>query len=378
MAVLVIAGFAVGGVLGHGGFFAPNVEYSGSQSAAVSKAIESIKTIEKDAVKAIEVVTKATTVDKAVSKDQNITSRISNDNDTSFSPVEDDSNYLSQQCGTGVVSTATLAFCQEICDGTHGNWSQTVIEDEQGNLTNEGFGACNSLSVTPGGGTDLPDSVVNHEFKNQMRVGDSGVDDSNYLSQQCGTGVVSTATLAFCQEICDGTHGNWSQTVIEDEQGNLTNEGFGACNSLSVTPGGGTDLPDSVVNHEFKNQMRVGDSGVDVVYLQTLLQKMGLYTSVVDGRFGLETAAALRAFQRIEIPGIKTSKKLTTGRLAGKLTLKDLNAIVPIINDAIGENALIIHLGGYCMVPGVSGWGPSNGVGTICEIDGVLYLPYII
>jgi len=291
MAVLVIAGFAVGGVLGHGGFFAPNVEYSGSQSAAVSKAIESIKTIEKDAVKAIEVVTKATTVDKAVSKDQNITSRISNDNDTSFSPVEDDSNYLSQQCGTGVVSTATLAFCQEICDGTHGNWSQTVIEDEQGNLTNEGFGACNSLSVTPGGGTDLPDSVVNHEFKNQMRV---------------------------------------------------------------------------------------GDSGVDVVYLQTLLQKMGLYTSVVDGRFGLETAAALRAFQRIEIPGIKTSKKLTTGRLAGKLTLKDLNAIVPIINDAIGENALIIHLGGYCMVPGVSGWGPSNGVGTICEIDGVLYLPYII
>ena len=331
MAVLVIAGFAVGGILGHGGFFMSSGEYSGSQSASVSRALNSVQMEKVNAVRAQcmpgevwiggncvpgtgPVATGTVSARTALPsgsttlpamKDTVTAVRLGNTITSNQQPVFQPSTALGYQACNGT-SASAYELCMEICDDAGGDW---ITSSGENGVTQ---GCVSSLSASAAAGTVEVTS-------NQQPV----FQPSTALGYQACNGT-SASAYSLCMEVCDDAGGDW--TTSQDINGNVTQgctpnavSSVGGVNPIGITP--------SVSTYTFEKQIRYGDVGVDVFNLQHLLARLGFYTEAIDGRFGPATAAATKAFQRSEVYE-KKSKKLTTGRLVGNGTLADLDLVL--------------------------------------------------
>jgi len=240
MAVLVIAGFAVGGILGHGGFFMSSGEYSGSQSASVSRALNSVQMEKVNAVRAQcmpgevwiggncvpgtgPVATGTVSARTALPsgsttlpamKDTVTAVRLGNTITSNQQPVFQPSTALGYQACNGT-SASAYELCMEICDDAGGDW---ITSSGENGVTQ---GCVSSLSASAAAGTVEVTS-------NQQPV----FQPSTALGYQACNGT-SASAYSLCMEVCDDAGGDW--TTSQDINGNVTQ----GCTPNAVSSVGG-------------------------------------------------------------------------------------------------------------------------------------------
>jgi len=84
--------------------------------------------------------------------------------------------------------------------------------------------------------------------------------------------------------------------------------------------GGSTSVKPVTQVTSFQKELKVGDTGADVLKLQKTLSSLGYYKGSFDGTYGSVTKDAVKAFQRAK------GQYLTTGAVVGPKTIENLNA----------------------------------------------------
>jgi hypothetical protein len=163
-------------------------------------------------------------------------------------------------------------------------------------------------------------------------------------------------------------------------------------NSLSAAPtvnnGGETNTEIS----DFKETIKRGDAGTEVLNLQRVLKSLGYYKTSIDGQYGPGTQSAVKAFQRAN------GQVFTTGNTIGPKTRANLNSEVSNLKgqtkidsrnsnpigdiDPIKDVAWVVHYSGsgcsvqtdaYISVGSGSTISNTDGSTAGCLIGTVLY-----
>lgn len=137
--------------------------------------------------------------------------------------------------------------------------------------------------------------------------------------------------LRYLGGVADGVFGTETQTALIEFQKNngLTADGTAGTSTLKKLAGSCKAATSVTPAPAASGALREGDSGEDVYALQARLFELGYYVGRIDGRFGAETTAAVRAFQAANglttdgIAGTGTQNKLESGAavVAGSATV---------------------------------------------------------
>ena len=133
--------------------------------------------------------------------------------------------------------------------------------------------------------------------------------------------------LGYYSSSCDGNFGNVTVNAVKafQKKNGLTQTGIVDAatqkkldSTSAVKANGSTATTTTTTTTTTDGTLKKGDSGTAVKELQKRLKELGYYTSSIDGSYGAQTVAAVKAFQK--------KNGLTADGVAGSTTLKKLNS----------------------------------------------------
>lgn len=170
-----------------------------------------------------------------------------------------------------------------------------------------------------------PVATANPEQTRSLSVGMTGNDV--YALQE------RLIELRYLNGVADGVFGTETQNALIafQQRNGLTADGTAGASTLKKLSGSCKAATTSTPAPAASGALREGDSGQEVYTLQARLFELGYYTGRIDGRFGAETTAAVKAFQ--------AANKLTADGIAGKGTQAKLDSGSAVVAGSISIGA---------------------------------------
>ncbi len=145
--------------------------------------------------------------------------------------------------------------------------------------------------------------------------------------------------LGYYTSVCDGDYGTMTVNAVKafEKKHGYTQDGIADATvqkklySSSALSANGSSSSSSSSSTNTSDELKKGDRGDAVKTLQKRLKELGYYKSYVDGDFGNETVAAVKAFQK--------KNGLYQDGVAGSQTMKKLNASNAVKADGTVEGS---------------------------------------
>ena len=225
-----------------------------------------------------------------------------------------------------------LGYYKSGCDSDYGSQTVAAVKSFQGKNGLEQTGVADPATQKKlysdsaiGANTSTAPATLN--TNQTLKVGSSG-EQVKLLQKRL-------KELGYYNNSADGNFGYQTlKAVIAFQLNNgLTDDGVAGPSTLKKLvsdsankPGEGDDnKPEEDDKLDTDGSLKKGDSGEAVKALQRRLKALGYYTNYVDGDYGSQTVAAVKAFQK--------KNGLTDDGVAGSVTLTKLNS-----SSAIGAN----------------------------------------
>jgi len=271
-------------------------------------------------------------VNEATLKKLNSTSAISAKGTTIGTTVKDDGVLNKGDKGDEVKSLQQrlkeLGYYKSTCDGQYGDVTVSAVKafQNKNGLTADGVAGTSTLkklnsdSAIMANGKPAKEEVKDDGILNK---GDKG-DDVKALQQRL-------KELGYYKSTCDGQFGDVTVSAVKafQKKNGLTQDGAAGADTLKKLNAANAiradGTPANSVVEDDDDTLEMGDKGTQVKALQQRLKDLGYYKNGIDGSYGAQTAAAVKAFQK--------NNGLTADGVAGPATLKKLES-----NNAVDVN----------------------------------------
>ena len=271
-------------------------------------------------------------VNEATLKKLNSSSAISAKGTTVGTTVKDDGVLNKGDKGNEVKALQQrlkeLGYYKSTCDGQFGDVTVSAVKafQKKNGLTADGVAGettlkkLNSDSAIMANGKPAKEEVKDDGILNK---GDKG-EDVKKLQQRL-------KELGYYKSTCDSQFGDVTVSAVKafQKKNGLTADGAAGDATLKKlyadTAIRADGTPANSVVEDDDDTLEMGDKGTQVRALQQRLKDLGYYKNGIDGSYGAQTAAAVKAFQK--------NNGLTADGVAGPATLKKLES-----NNAVDAN----------------------------------------
>ncbi|MDO5378820.1 MAG: peptidoglycan-binding protein [Clostridia bacterium] len=225
---------------------------------------------------------------------------------------------------------AELGYYAGGVDGIYGESTASAVKAFQRNNSLSGDGQAGVQTQTKlysatAKYASNPVATANPEQTRSLSVGMTGNDV--YALQE------RLIELRYLDGVADGVFGSETQSALIEFQKNngLTADGTAGASTLKKLSGSCKAATRATPTPAPSGALREGDSGEDVYTLQARLFELGYYMGRIDGRFGAETTAAVKAFQ--------AANGLTADGIAGTGTQNKLDSDAAIAAASVAVSA---------------------------------------